>query len=540
MRSAFRSLAFVFVLALLSVGLAHAQTGVARGNVPLLELPSDGARVVAGLDSGETLVVQRVWGKWVRVRAGSRQGWVRVSRVAFGHSKSRELSLAQAEPVQHRRRRFVGGGRGHRRTRSGATRFVADSPAEAFPTTLPTQVPLDAPIAPLAAVPASAPKSEEPPRPSPSQRAARWRAGGTPAVAAPLEGQPTVADSKDAEAARETPAAPLSAAGGQRVAALARTPLLRSPSAGASRVVTARQGDTLQVVGKSGSWLLVEAGGERGWVERSRVRGVGDEDAALAAQRATVEPAGPEVAAVPQGGRFALRAQTGYVALSQSFDSDNGQPMGRYHLSSAAAAIAIGGQVAYMRGIWEVAGDLGYRLALAAPGVEVSAMGQRQDLSLTMHTFELGGRAGYRSPGEIGTGVYARLAYHVDAIQIDRSMLVPLPSENVSGLTVGVGLDIPRVSERLGARASIDLLPSGSREQTKGLGDGAEDNTVGLLLALGGGYRLGSNWSLEGGYLLSFLSTAYRGASPRLGMQGTWGLRQNTDHLFLIGVGYSR
>jgi hypothetical protein len=86
----------------------------------------------------------------------------------------------------------------------------------------------------------------------------------------------------------------------------------------------------------------------------------------------------------------------------------------------------------------------------------------------------------------------------------------------------------------------MDLLPGGSREQTKGLGDGVEDNTVGLLFALGGGYRIGSQWSLEAGYQLSFLSTAYRGASPRLGMQGTWGLRSNTDHLFLIGVGYAR
>src|SRR5262249_54916491 len=128
MRSVCWSLAFLLALCL--VNLAHAaHRGVVRGNVPLRDQPSDRARVIAGLDSGETLVIERAHGKWVLVRAGSRQGWVRASRIAFGRAAEHETALAEVEPARHRRHRF-GGARGGRRTRPGGSRIGAGSLTE--------------------------------------------------------------------------------------------------------------------------------------------------------------------------------------------------------------------------------------------------------------------------------------------------------------------------------------------------------------------------------------------------------------------------
>src|SRR4051794_32247830 len=84
--------------------------------------------------------------------------------------------------------------------------------------------------------------------------------------------------------------------------------------------------------------------------------------------------------------------------------------------------------------------------ASATPGIEVTTMaGQKEDLSVVGHTVDLGGRLGWRSPDGMLTGLYARLGWHMDATQIDQSKLAPLPSDTVTGFTVGAGLDLPRL-----------------------------------------------------------------------------------------------
>src|SRR5262249_19740370 len=170
-----------------------------------------------------------------------------------------------------------------------------------------------------------------------------------------------------------------------------------------------------------------------------------------------------------QGGGYMLSAGLGFVSMTQDFSSDANVFLSKYRIASAAGAVAIGGVFSYISGIWEFAGDGGYRFTAASPGIEVTTMsGQREDLSVVEHSIDLGGRLGYRSGDGMRTGFYARLGYHLDSLQIDQSKLAPLPSENVSGLTLGGGLDLPALTENISACAHFDFMFSGSRDQTVG------------------------------------------------------------------------
>src|SRR5206468_12576349 len=49
-----------------------------------------------------------------------------------------------------------------------------------------------------------------------------------------------------------------------------------------------------------------------------------------------------------------------------------------------------------------------------------SDLGQKEDLTVMQHSIDLGGRLGYRGSSGVRTGLYARIGYHLDALQMDR------------------------------------------------------------------------------------------------------------------------
>jgi hypothetical protein len=323
-------------------------------------------------------------------------------------------------------------------------------------------------------------------------------------------------------------------AGGMRVAALGRAPVLRAPTTSAAPVMTAQDGVEMKVIrrGKDGQWLLVEVGGERGWVESARVKSLNE-----------VPGMEPAVPVGRQGGGLMLTAATGYVAISQDFNSNSTAYLGKYHLSSSAAAIGVGALYSYIRGIWEFGADAGYRFTAAAPGVQVpsaTGMSGSGDLAILEHTVDVGLRAGYRSPEGMGTGIYLRAGYYLNAFGIDRSSASPLPSETVAGVTAGAGMEMPRLTERLGVRVHADYLLTASRDQTTGLRDGKDAGTTGLLAGLMLGYRFRDAWAAEAGYNMTYLSSSFTGPLERLSATGTWATRSDLDHMVMLGLSYAR
>jgi uncharacterized protein YraI len=511
--------------------LQDGQGAVARSKVALRERPGPDYRVVARLDAGTPVTIERVKGEWVKVKAGGRTGWAPANLLEGGRSPRTHAGKPEAEP-RRRKAAFVTDGQFARRSDGGGARerSAGKRVREHPPDTI-----SDEDTAPDA--------TEDSAELLPAKKAARWKQGRPKAAKSEADADESPAsDSGDEASARsagaadeEAPAekAAGSGAGGRKVAAVTRTPVLRSPSGTAQTIAVARRGDEMRVLrqAQNGRWLLVEVDGERGWVESAGVRTVG---------QSVDEGVGAPVAG-RQGGAIALSAHTGFVSMSQSFDSDADAFLGKYRIASAAGTIGLGGLYSYVSRIWEYAADGSYRFTAATPGVEVTTMaGQREDLAVIQHTLDLGARLGYRSPDGMRLGLYGRLGYHMDALKIDQSKLAPLPSETISGVTIGAGLDLPGLSQHLSARATVDVLAVGSRDQTIGLRDGTDDGTNGLFIATTLGYRFGEAWAADGGYQLSYLATSFKGPSERLQNRGTWGARTNLDHMLLVGLTYSR
>ncbi len=55
--------------------LEEGDAAVARAKVALRERPGSDYRVVARIEAGDSVSVDRVKGEWVKVKAGSRAGW---------------------------------------------------------------------------------------------------------------------------------------------------------------------------------------------------------------------------------------------------------------------------------------------------------------------------------------------------------------------------------------------------------------------------------------------------------------------------------
>jgi hypothetical protein len=145
----------------------------------------------------------------------------------------------------------------------------------------------------------------------------------------------------------------------------------------------------------------------------------------------------------------------------------------------------------------------------------------------------------------MGMVAYGRLGFHYDNMRIN-SVADPgrnparLPSEVLSGVTVGALLDVPRLHEQWSARFEVAALPLlARRTQTKGLEDGAGSKAT----ALWGGalvqYALDDTYKVSGEYQYAYAKTTWNGVKE--GSMRPHGAdsarRKDHAHLLMIGVG---
>jgi hypothetical protein len=114
---------------------------------------------------------------------------------------------------------------------------------------------------------------------------------------------------------------------------------------------------------------------------------------------------------------------------------------------------------------------------------------------------------------------YGRLGYHYNRVGIDdvekfAVNLPKLPSEILSGITVGVMLDVPRFNPKFAFRISADYLISGERVQTLGLEDGLLSDSSGIWGAARVDYQWKPDMKITGQYNYSGLKTVWQGAAP--------------------------
>ena len=313
----------------------------------------------------------------------------------------------------------------------------------------------------------------------------------------------------------------------ETVVVASATHLYQDASSKSERLDRAHEGDKLFVVQRDGSWIKVEnEGGEVGWVRAADVETTGYHYPKLSKR---------------------VSAQLGYSAMSQSFTSDSSDATANYTLSSGAMVLGLGGEATYNYSAKYLLGaDLHYHLLYASPGIHYTDPGTMQSVNIGFkdHVIDLGGRAGYKLSSKNGMAAYGRLGFHYEHFGIDNvgdftKNLARLPTEVLSGVTIGAMLDVPRLTDRFSGRIGLDALALlASRKQTAGLEDGASSSAFALWATASVVYDWKPDWKLTGQYEYAYAKTSWTGmatASMRPQM-ATKAERKDGTHVFMFGL----
>ncbi|HUS66900.1 MAG TPA: SH3 domain-containing protein [Kofleriaceae bacterium] len=349
-------------------------------------------------------------------------------------------------------------------------------------------------------------------------------------------------------------AAPASA---ERLTILRRTAVLERPREPSAAVMVVEPGLSAKVLQRHGDWVKVRVAGEVGWVRTSWIgqREGNDDEAPLEERVADTDGAAVEDdedpvasgdadadddgddgdddddddddatdAEVEAEEDPALRGPRGKVAASAALGlrqmtgrqrSDGAMALGSYDTETRAYAIAVGVDVAVKR--WDALYtwvSARYQGSMASPGTRY-ALSEEIDgtVPFTMHEIDAGGRAGYLFGPLLAS---ARLGYHVELFRPARLENVALvPGEVLTGVTIGVAIELPFTGSGWSARGSVDRLMSGKRGQTPGLSDGEPVSVEATWAGLVVGYAVSAHYAAELTYGVSHETTRFRGLSAR-------------------------
>ena len=476
----------------------HAEKVKTNQSTKLYSRAGEQSPVLLSVKSGQTVTLLKQDGRWLKVRVGGRTGWIPRSKV--------DLPEGEDDVARNTRRRPFVDGRGTKRGFGGETgpddRVGADATGD--------DKPAKADAAPGAKVDIKA---------------------SAAAKATDAEQLSDDDDDKPQVAAK----APGEAADGDRstrpLAHVARsTPIYDKPEPTAEQAFVAEQQTPLYVGRAQGNWTRVSTEeGDTGWVETSKLE--------LAAVE-TPEPAGRTRA-------IFARARVGGAVINQKLSS-NGTVMGfpdNYTAASTAITVAVGGSVVYpvKQRLW-LGGELDYDYDMATPGIDY----QGSKNGFAYHDLDARLLGGYGFPTVLGgTVVFARLGFHYDSFQVDNvadftKNTAKLPSQIVSGPTIGLGAAMPMLSSKIGIAVSVDTIAFGSSvEQTKNLEDGTGPSASAVFASANLMYHLTRKMDLQLAYDLTYESISFTGIAPATSQRGHTGTlpASGTDFYNIISAG---
>lgn len=339
-------------------------------------------------------------------------------------------------------------------------------------------------------------------------------------------------------------------AAAERLTILRRTAVLERPREPSAAVMVVDAGLSAKVLERHGDWVKVRVAGEVGWVRKSWVgrresnddeapleervadtdgaalddedpMASGDEDADDADEDDGDDAADAEVEAEEDPalrgphGKVAASAALGLRQMTARQRSDGAMALGSYDTETRAYAIAVGVDVAVKR--WDALYtwvSARYQGSMASPGTRY-ALSEEIDgtVPFTAHEIDAGGRAGYLFGPVLAS---ARLGYHVELFRPARLENVALvPGEVLTGVTIGIAIELPFTGSGWSARGSVDRLLSGKRGQTPGLSDGEPVSVEATWAGLVVGYALSGHYAAELAYGVSSATTRFRGLSAR-------------------------
>jgi len=497
------SLACGFLAVFVLGATAHAESVRTTHTTKIYKQPGEQERVVVRVSAGHTMTVIAHQGRWLKVRVNGRTGWVTRTSV-HGDAAARSV------PRNTRRRPFVDG----RSVRRG---WDGDAPDD--------RVGADAVDDDRAAAddvgdddPAPRRASRKSSRPSHARDRDRDRDDAR-ADDDDRADRDDHGDADDEEAKPERR---------KMVTVVAEeTDLLARPSRRSDAVLTVGKGDRLAWVrdSRDGEWMEVENDdGDAGWI---RVKDVQREGRPAKLRE--------------------VHARLGFASIGEAFASDGTGNLANYKLGSSAVAISLGGGLDYKyKKDYRIGLDLSYIGAKAAPGIRYTDGTSSVDIGFLTHNIDLRAKAGYDLHKSNGMTLWARLGYHYEMFKVDNvsdltKNLAHLPSEILSGPTIGVAVEIPKLTRKIGGVVAADYLYPAKRTQTKGLEDGLTSKAKALWLGATFTYQWKPKLELDAGYRLSYAKTLWSGAAPdsMRGTGATTSERKDLTHTVTVGLAKS-
>jgi hypothetical protein len=229
------------------------------------------------------------------------------------------------------------------------------------------------------------------------------------------------------------------------------------------------------------------------------------------------------------------RARFGVTLFSQAAN-------GGGKVSASAVTFAFGGT--YLRPAKEkylLGGEATYDYARAIPGIRNPGGGTT---GISLHNLRLRALGGYDMKKPNGMTLFGRLGLHYQSYQVaDVGDLTKnkalLPSEIITAPALGFGIAIPRLTKKIGLRASLDAILFSSVKQTVNLEDGQSPGASGALLEAGMTYRWKKDLDLLATYDLTYFSMSFGAAKPGSKRPAVMGNASRGDlfHAVTFGVG---
>ena len=441
-----RALGIAFVFLWATTGSALAEKVKTNQETRVLDHPGEQGKLVVKVKEGQQMTLIGTEGRWLHVRVSGRTGWVARSKV--------EMADPDEMARNTRRRPFVDGRSSHRGFGSQEApddRIGADAVGGGGDDSAGDD---DKPAAKKPAKKPAKDEGDDDDDAKPSKKSAAKKGGDD-----------------DEAAAAETPKRPQAHVG-------AKTKVFGERDEGSDVEFTAKPTDVLYPSETKGKWTKVETDeGDEGWILSDALEVEGGSGASH--RRTIALNVGIGVAFLQQGMRT--------VGTTKAAGTD--QVPDAYNIGTSAASLALGGS--YYTGIgskYLIGVDAGLNYSKTLGG-GVTYMKTVTGLSIADYT--LRGAIGYPTSRPSGLTLFARLGfryrnYSVNDYNSTTGNPAKIPQENLKAPTLGFGLAMPKLTQKLGLQVTLDTILFGSSiTQTAGLEDGATPKMTGVNLAAG-------------------------------------------------------
>jgi uncharacterized protein YgiM (DUF1202 family) len=242
---------------------------------------------------------------------------------------------------------------------------------------------------------------------------------------------------------------------------------------------------------------------------------------------------------------LAAGASAGIAILQDKFTSNGTGQLTNYEAATTALALSAG--LAYERqvhrhvllgldGSYTFAGAAGVRYHLNDPNTPDPILGVQS------HFIDVGVRGALRFNVVGGLQLGLRVGLHSEINLIQQSTRVPLPSDIVLGMGIGLALDLPAIfyiaNKPFGIHGYAGGVLPANRTQTAGLEEGQQSETLGAAWGASLTYNVYKGLGLAAAYSGAFMETHFVGQARR-NLTITAADRGNEQHILTLGLFYA-